>query len=101
MVLQFTRPRCRLTINQVQIDFLIFSFTKGANNPQNADPELFVPIISNPVLPQKIRKFFRFGVPLRCKIDVDSEEKMDTSFSSHSSLEYETKNVDDIEISKL
>jgi len=29
------------------------------------DPELFVPILDNPRLPEKIRTFFRFGVPER------------------------------------
>ena len=38
-------------------------FYSGANKPSEADPILFVPILSHPIFPAKIRKFFRFGVP--------------------------------------
>jgi len=41
------------------------TFHIGKNKPEEMDPELFVPILDNPCLPQKVRTFFRFGVPER------------------------------------
>ena len=35
----------------------------GTNKPTESDPKLFVPFIDNPCLPERVRKFFRFGVP--------------------------------------
>ena len=39
------------------------SFLKGKNDPKKMDPALFVPLVDNKMLPETIRKFFRFGVP--------------------------------------
>ncbi|XP_078481188.1 sodium-coupled monocarboxylate transporter 2-like [Ciona intestinalis] len=39
------------------------SFITGANRAEDMNPELFVPIIDNKILPENIRKFFRYGVP--------------------------------------
>ena len=38
-------------------------FSKGPSNPESMDPVLFLPLVDNEHLPEKIRKFFRFGVP--------------------------------------
>nr|XP_026696729.1 sodium-coupled monocarboxylate transporter 2-like [Ciona intestinalis] len=40
-----------------------FSFITGANKAEDMNPELFVPIIDNKIFPEKVRKFFRYGVP--------------------------------------
>ncbi|CAK8694773.1 unnamed protein product [Clavelina lepadiformis] len=42
---------------------LIVSLLTGANKPKHMDPKLFVPFVDNKHLPDKIRTFFRFGVP--------------------------------------
>lgn len=41
----------------------LVSLLTGFSKPSKASPELFVPILDNKILPEKIRKFFRFGVP--------------------------------------
>jgi len=46
------------------------------NKPKEMDPDLFVPILEHPCLPQKVRTFFRFGVPERKKeIPKDEEDR--------------------------
>jgi len=52
----------------------LFYFT-GANNPEKANPDLFAPIVDSKRLPEKVRKFFRFGVPERLK-EQDEEIKL-------------------------
>ncbi|CAK8683876.1 unnamed protein product [Clavelina lepadiformis] len=42
---------------------LLVSFITGPSNPKSMDPVLFLPLVDNEHLPEKIRKFFRFGVP--------------------------------------
>uniref|UniRef100_H2Z777 Sodium-dependent multivitamin transporter n=1 Tax=Ciona savignyi TaxID=51511 RepID=H2Z777_CIOSA len=42
---------------------LLISFISGANKPSESDPRLFVPLFDNKRLPEKLRNFFRFGVP--------------------------------------
>ncbi|CAK8694689.1 unnamed protein product [Clavelina lepadiformis] len=42
---------------------LLVSFATGANDPAKSDPKYFLPVVDNPMLPKKIIKFFRFGVP--------------------------------------
>ena len=39
----------------------------GANSASEADPDLFVPILSHSIFLKSLRKFFRFGVPFRRK----------------------------------
>lgn len=42
---------------------LIASFITGHTPGSKADPKLFVPLVDLDILPEKVRKFFRFGVP--------------------------------------
>ncbi|XP_076800744.1 sodium-coupled monocarboxylate transporter 1-like [Clavelina lepadiformis] len=42
---------------------LAVSFATGANKPSDADPRYFMPFIDNPIFSEKVRRFFRFGVP--------------------------------------
>ena len=44
---------------------LITIFLVGKNKPEEMDPDLFLPIVDHPRLPEKVRTFFRFGVPER------------------------------------
>ena len=43
--------------------FFFFWLFTGANDPKMADPNLFVPVVDNKLLPESVRRFFRFGVP--------------------------------------
>ena len=54
----------------------------GANKPSDADPRYFMPFIENEILPEKVRRFFRFGVPEDIKMSDHSEvtEKIRLSF---------------------
>jgi len=54
--------------------FLINIFHVGMNKPKEMDPDLFVPILEHPCLPQKVRTFFRFGVPERREKTHEDEE---------------------------
>lgn len=40
-----------------------FTTKSGARNPSESDPKLFIPLLDNPLFPEKVRRFFRFGVP--------------------------------------
>jgi len=56
------------------------------------DPDLFVPILDHPCLPEKVRIFFRFGVPesgnkLTWKEGKLIEENEYRFFASHSDSE--------------
>nr|XP_039254611.1 sodium-coupled monocarboxylate transporter 1-like isoform X1 [Styela clava] len=42
----------------------VTSIFTGFSNPKNAKEKLFVPLIDNEILPEKMRIYFRFGVPL-------------------------------------
>ena len=44
----------------------------GANKPSDADPRYFMPFIDNPIFPEKVRRFFRFGVPEEFKFSDSS-----------------------------
>ena len=35
------------------------------NKPKEMNPDLFVPFLDHPCLPETVRTFFRFGVPER------------------------------------
>ncbi|XP_077970231.1 sodium-coupled monocarboxylate transporter 2-like isoform X2 [Styela clava] len=43
----------------------IISIFTGFSSLSNANADLFVPFIDNKLLPEEVRKFFRFGVPVR------------------------------------
>ena len=34
----------------------------GKNDPEKMDPKLFLPLVDNKLFPEKVRKFFQFGV---------------------------------------
>ncbi|CAK8694692.1 unnamed protein product [Clavelina lepadiformis] len=51
---------------------LLVSFVTGANKPSDADPRYFMPFIDNPIFPEKVRRFFRFGVPEEFKFSDSS-----------------------------
>ncbi|CAK8681466.1 unnamed protein product [Clavelina lepadiformis] len=42
---------------------LLMSFLSGPKKPSESDSRLFQPFLDHPCFPQKIRTFFRFGVP--------------------------------------
>jgi len=42
---------------------LLFSIILGKNDPKKMNPLLFMPLVDNKNFSEKVRKFFRFGVP--------------------------------------
>ena len=43
------------------------------------NPELFVPFFDNECLPESVRQFFRFGVPLPSKKEEESHSEDETT----------------------
>nr|XP_009860889.2 sodium-coupled monocarboxylate transporter 1-like [Ciona intestinalis] len=52
---------------------LLVSCITGFKNPKMSDPRYFVPFIESKYLPEKVNKFFRFGVP---ELDFDKKPAM-------------------------
>ncbi|CAK8694698.1 unnamed protein product [Clavelina lepadiformis] len=61
---------------------LLVSIATGVNQPSDADPRYFMPCIDNEIFPEKIRRFFRSGVPEDIKMSDRSEvtERIRLSF---------------------
>ena len=56
------------------------------------DPRLFAPLVDNKYLPNKVRQFFRFGVPDYCPgYGRSSVEKIDLTLKSNTTLEKHLK----------
>ena len=52
------------------------------------DPRLFAPLVDNKYLPNKVRQFFRFGVPDYCPgYDHGSVEKIDLTLKPNTITE--------------
>ena len=43
------------------ITFKIFYFS-GKNDPKKMNPKLFLPLLDNKIFPERVQRFFRFGV---------------------------------------
>ncbi|XP_076825675.1 sodium-coupled monocarboxylate transporter 2-like isoform X1 [Clavelina lepadiformis] len=69
-----------------------FSFVTGHNDPSKLDPRLFMPIVDHHILPEKVRNFFRFGVPLTCKsIKIVEKEELVPGNTNDDTKEVEKK----------
>lgn len=72
---------------KIRLSCFIF---KGPNKPESMDPKLFLPFVDHKCLPNKVRSFFRFGVPLNekkwepRKYEEAPEEKSDLIVYSYS-----------------
>nr|XP_039273713.1 sodium-coupled monocarboxylate transporter 2-like isoform X1 [Styela clava] len=56
---------------------LIVSFATGRTHPSQLDPKLFIPIVDSNLLPYKVRKFFRFGVPELKETETNNTSEID------------------------
>ena len=56
------------------------------------NPALFVPIVDNSCLPEKVRKFFRFGVPEIPEKNTEEDQKFHSSLSDDQKTEEYKRN---------
>ena len=55
------------------------------------NPALFVPIVDNSCLPEKVRKFFRFGVPKIPEKNTEEDQKFHSSLSDDEKVDFVRK----------
>ena len=62
----------------------------GPNNPEKLNPALFVPFVSNPIFPEKVRKFFRFGVRELGEFSININKKKEIKTNCKAGEDIET-----------